>query len=618
MNHNNITLKNAINGIILYLTFFAFWITYSAFIFHSYLKDIDPENFLEIFSTPSFLLLFVILIIFYYKVSLLFSRLDGILYIPNANHYTVSGENYIKSNFPFIVLITIFSIIFTFIILVINNENILFSILLFVIFNFLSIFLMRLFLKKLNIRIALLICNLPLIPVLVLSKLNNSFEEWISLGVLWGLIASVIALIVFIIIKFPEIAKKILNFILYTLFSEFYVADQSKKHSQNIEILCCLFENLTINKRESIKELNDSLRKNKVLIKFLKRDGKKLFLKYYEDGDKYQKNSFFLDISIPEDFKIFINRLRKNTDEDYETLISGLEDEYFFNRASYKYQIMDSRTNIIKLRNNFNLLLSFLLVLITISFMLLIHSQPKYKMLIFLVLISPIFLRLILRGFEIGRSFYIDLTTSKYPESFLIGNDRMYLAVKSILEIVFLSSCVYLLCSLFECGWTFKFGDIMKIILHAFSVSMFNISYSDESGILLIYQFTHVIQVVISLILITVGISGYMTRIKYPIYYENVLEGSKYKFIQHTLFIIKREKINYFEKNLYENLSKTITYVDISDIENKEKKYFIIDELKKKYKNGDIKDEEYYHFKELILKRNAIGEQIFMDTPHKK
>ena len=92
MNHNNITLKNAINGIILYLTFFAFWITYSAFIFHSYLKDIDPENFLEIFSTPSFLLLFVILMIFYYKVSLLFSRLDGILYIPNANHYTEVGS----------------------------------------------------------------------------------------------------------------------------------------------------------------------------------------------------------------------------------------------------------------------------------------------------------------------------------------------------------------------------------------------------------------------------------------------------------------------------------------------------------------------------------------------
>lgn len=616
MNHYNTTLKTAINGIIPYLIFFTFWITYSAFILYSYLKDIEPEKFSEIFLTPSIFILLMVLIVFYFKVSLLFSRLDGILYTPSAKHYTVSGENYIKSNFLLIVGITIVSLFISFILLVSNKSNVPLSMIFFIIFNFLFIFLIRLFLKELNVWIALLICNGPLLAVLILSNLNDSFEEWINIGVLWTLIGSLIIIVIFTIVKFPKIAKKFFDFIFYTLFSEFYVADQLKKHNQNIEILYYLFENSTKNKKESLSELNDSLRKNKLLIKFLKSNGKKLFLKYYEDGEDYQKNSFFLDISIPEEFIMFINRLKKNTDEDYKTLILELEDEYFLNETSYKFRIMDSRTDVIKLRNNCNLVLSFFLMLITISFMGLSNYHSKYKMLIFLILISPIFLRLVLRGFEIGRSFYIDLTTSKYPESFLTGNDRMSLAVKSILEVVFLSSSVYLLCSLFECGWSFKIEDITKIILHAFSVSMFNISYSDEDGILLIYQLTHVIQVVISLILITIGISGYMTRIKYPVYYENILEGSKYKFIQHTLFI-KREKINYSEKIFYEDVSKTILCVDVSNVTNKEKKYFIIDELEKKYKDGDIKDEEYYHFRELVLKKNAVGEHIVINTHHK-
>ncbi|WP_236624319.1 hypothetical protein [Exiguobacterium antarcticum] len=465
--------------------------------------------------------------------------------------------------------------------------------------------------KEISIWLAALICGLPLTLILIFSYLDSSFKTQLVNWAVWVFLAALTVSTIISFVKIPEISKRFLLFVFYTLFSEFYVADQSKKYNQNIEILSYLFENLTKKKKESLKELNESLKKFKKLLKLLKRYKTELFLKYYDD--KSRKESTFLDLSSAQEFNIFINRLKENISQDFETLILEIENEYLLNESSYKYRIMKSRTNSIKLRNSCNLALSFFFMLITILLMVFIDCYTYYKSLFFLVLVSPIFLRLVLRGFEIGRSFYMDLTTSKYPESFLTGTDRITLAIKSILEIVFLSSSIYLLCSLFECGWSLKFDEIAKIILHAFSVSMFNISYSDEDGILLIYQLTHVIQVVISLILITIGISGYMTRIKYPVYFENVLENDIYKIVQHTLFINKTKKAKQSEDNLYDIVSKTIVDRDISNGEYKEKKDFIIDEIEKRYESGNINDEEYDHFINLIFNKYAVGERIHID-----
>ncbi|WP_214892368.1 hypothetical protein [Exiguobacterium sp. H66] len=612
MNHNDKLIKAVVYGITPYLSFFIFWVIYSAFVLHSDFYNVHSDNFVEKFLTPSLFISFIMLIIFYFKISLLFSRLDNILYVPNSTHYTVSGEKYIKSNFSLIVWILIFSIILFLIIFSNTALNIIFQVSIIITCTFLSVVLLRLTLKKISIWLASIVCSIPLAFILVFSYLNSSFKDQL---VNWTVVVFLAALIISIIIslvKLPEIAKKFMDFVIYTLFSEFYVADQSKKYNQNIEILSYLFENLTKKKKESLKELNESLKKFKKLLKLLKRYKTELFLKYYDD--KSRKESTFLDLSSAQEFNIFINRLKENINKDFESLILELENEYLLNESSYKYRIMKSRTNSIKLRNNCNLALSLFFLLITILFMVLINYYIfKYKMLIFLILITPIFLRLVLRGFEIGRSFYMDLTTSKYPESFLTGTDRITLAIKSILEIVFLSSSIYLLCSLFECGWSLKFDEIAKIILHAFSVSMFNISYSDEDGILLIYQLTHVIQVVISLILITIGISGYMTRIKYPVYFENVLENDIYKIVQHTLFINNTKKAKQSEDNLYDIVSKTIIDRDISNGEYKEKKDFIIDEIEKRYESGNINDEEYYHFINLIFNKYAVGERIHID-----
>ena len=566
MNHNDKTIKAVVYGITPYLSFFIFWIIYSAFLLYSNLYNTKPKDFLGEFLTPSLFISYIILIVFYFQISLLFSRLDNIIYVPNNMHYTVSGKKYIKSNFSLIVWILIFSIILFLIIFSNTALNIIFQVSIIITCTFLSVVLLRLTLKKISIWLASIVCSIPLAFILVFSYLNSSFKDQL---VNWTVVVFLAALVISIIIslvKLPEIAKKFIDFVIYTLFSEFYVADQSKKYNQNIEILSYLFEKLTKKEKRSSIEFKE-------LLKILKGDGKKLFLKYYDDEN--QRKSIFLDLSSAQEFNIFINRLKENINKDFESLILELENEYLLNESSYKYRIMKSRTNSIKLRNNCNLALSLFFLLITILFMVLINYYIfKYKMLIFLILITPIFLRLVLRGFEIGRSFYMDLTTSKYPESFLTGTDRIYLAIKSIMEIVLLSSSIYLLCSLFDANWSFKFDEITKIILHAFSVSMFNISYSDEDGILLIYQLTHVIQVVISLILITIGISGYMTRIKYPVYFENVLENDIYKIVQHTLFINNTKKAKQSEDNLYDIVSKTIVDRDISNGEYKEKKRF--------------------------------------------
>ena len=223
--------------------------------------------------------------------------------------------------------------------------------------------------------------------------------------------------------------------------------------------------------------------------------------------------------------------------EDFQKLVYKLEESTYANESiikQYKKQILDrkniedKKAEVIKFRNNYNLIYAFLVAamlflvkiiqisigidfsdlfsIITMDEMNSISKEVIYVFIIFLLI------EMIQRGIEIGKAFYFDIIEIQPKTSSLSSSDRLTLAVKSMVEITLISLSLKLL--------LLNFPDIKSVInaiLQTISIGLFNVSYPDnkiEAGINyndLVISITHFSQVLIAILLVTMAIAKYLS-----------------------------------------------------------------------------------------------------------
>lgn len=180
-------------------------------------------------------------------------------------------------------------------------------------------------------------------------------------------------------------------------------------------------------------------------------------------------------------------------------------------------------------RNLFNLLNAILLLLVFGSIFIVIFALDNEELLkkYLVIMFILIFIRLFSRSSEIIYSFYKDIVIESYwRNTFLSKGDRIALAIKSLMEIIILSS----LATAIIIGYgkidiiiEYNFRDLLKLIvsyitvfMRSISISLFNISFPLELGFKniesIFLNVIHLIQVVTSAVLITLSIAGYMGR----------------------------------------------------------------------------------------------------------
>ena len=369
-------------------------------------------------------------------------------------------------------------------------------------------------------------------------------------------------------------------------FSEFLAADQSKKNAENLTIISSIF--------------NNSSKSSADLLSYFSADLNSVFVK----PDKYRKtikSENFLDLKSNEDFRIFINNAtEKAKDSNIVSDLYFLKSEYHSAKESYTEELMNVRTENIKLRNQNNLSIGFFIFILTIPFIFL-YQKNIVDGLIIKFLMWMIFIRIVLRTFEIGRAFYFDLVESGYKNSFLISTDRIILAVKSVIEVCFLAASIYQLNTPIlineilkeDKNAVFHFYDmIWKTIEYSISVALFNVSFPEalipQSNRNFIWLTTHLIQVISSVLLITVAINSYMSRDKNLVYFDFVtVEDKEFLIIKKVKGSFEKEKI----------------LINISFNSCKDKKVFIQEInniLNDKLFNNEISEKDYDHIVNML------------------
>ncbi|WP_262685204.1 hypothetical protein [Paenibacillus baimaensis] len=181
----------------------------------------------------------------------------------------------------------------------------------------------------------------------------------------------------------------------------------------------------------------------------------------------------------------------------------------------------------IRFRNKTNLMLSFLFAANALAVVLFVLPYTSRKREAIVILLIILFSRLLSRTVEVGYAFSRDVLSSQPKGSALTGADRVRLAVTSIVEMAVTSSVVYFLyghlkklgdvVKPFENGYALyaldAFGDYLQALFGGVAIAVFNISYpmTEEFAFTML---VHLIQVLNSVILITLSIANYLNMKK--------------------------------------------------------------------------------------------------------
>ncbi|MCT4791813.1 MULTISPECIES: hypothetical protein [Exiguobacterium] len=399
-----------------------------------------------------------------------------------------------------------------------------------------------------------------------------------------------ILVVVFLIIYFPFVItsfivdlfnkkSKTRKFFLNLVLNEYLIANQSKKNAENLALIQYLIDH-------SSKKLSyyphDFLKK-------IKGPYDRIFLKS-DIQDSAVGESTFLELRKYQDFKEFIDKAREIFNDDYRETIDQLELDYQVHGHNMNALLMETRTGNIKQRNRNNLILGLCIFIISGVLALLFELHVVQFVLLYIVMWT-VFLRMVLRTLDIGRAFYNDITDSGYSKSFLSGPDRIVLAIKSVIEIAFLAASIYLIQLTQDDGWKLTFNAVFKVIEYSFAVLLFNVSFpegfSKAATKPLVWLSAHLIQVISSVILITISITGYISRKHPPVYFE-------YDCKNTDLHVLKK---------IYRSPSKYKTVLIIQGVALKDKfkmKREIESELKCLYKNNKIREEDFDQIKKEI------------------
>lgn len=256
---------------------------------------------------------------------------------------------------------------------------------------------------------------------------------------------------------------------------------------------------------------------------------------------------------------------------------SYVSKEYIYEKVTNNYLIKDNSISIRPMleirneitkwvidRNLFNLFNSIILnVIFCISFSLFLKYGSLDLTKKFLIVVYLLFsVRLFSRSSEIVYSFYNDIVSkNNLKNTFLNRGDRIALAVKSLIEIVIVSTGITVISFIFKNLEqifqinSFEWSKIIPVYLFSFmksiSISLFNFSYtgtiSFESLEQLLTSFIHIILVITSVVLITLSLAGYMNtkneRVFFNIEYNSV-NFSLIKYLYNQKTIISKIVIN--------------------------------------------------------------------------
>lgn len=494
-----------------------------------------------------------------------------------------------------------------------------------------------------------LLCKLILVFLLIIIS-DNYLPYLIQQIILFVLILfSLVSPMYFAIRDLSKVLRKvigknkssestIMSFFNKLLLSEYLAADQSKKNTENFTLLKSIFgieyhreqwESQKYKKDELLipswstskvkktfqqfheeihKKIKFEYENNKINIKELSKVEEyknvihllnlfstsmdSVFLKP-EKLRKSLKDSSFLDLKNSKEFDVFISNAEENLNgSEHLIYLETIKTKYEQTRRSFTEAIMDSRTENIKIRNQNNLIVGILIFLVTLIEIYLTKTTSLTDFLL-KFLVWMVFIRIILRTYEIGKAFYNDILESGYKNSFLTGKDRILLAFKSVIEISFLAASIYQLNTVFlandpifkyclnvSCAW-------WKTIEYAVSVSLFNVSFPEslipQSNRNFMWLSTHAIQVISSVLLITIVINSYMGREKKLIYFESIItEDNEY-------VLLKKIKNSYRKENI-------ILRVDLRGSKDKnDVRQKIVDKLHDRFHEGIISEDDFSH-----------------------
>ncbi|UFH98700.1 hypothetical protein [Bacillus toyonensis] len=263
-----------------------------------------------------------------------------------------------------------------------------------------------------------------------------------------------------------------------------------------------------------------------------------------------------------------------------------------------KKELQKQKTFYIRFRNKVNLsnsiitAISIILLIIIYTFTSIIEISYM-KSFLFIIYIF-IFLRLLSRSTEICISFYQDIIAKKsLKNTLLTGTDRISLAIKSIVEIIFTVATLSIIEILYSNNLLnilreqHDFAQLLKLTIFSFSnsiaTSLFNISFPGSTHnitlLTLSHHLIHIMQVITSLTLITLSIANYINLPKYSFYYE--LRETNTELILYKVF--------YTNNTNYEKLILSAHSIDSLS--------FI---LHSSWQNGALTDTDYLEIEEFL------------------
>ena len=313
----------------------------------------------------------------------------------------------------------------------------------------------------------------------------------IILMVLFNIYISMIIFIFSLLIILARVSNKIIAIFNFIFQTRFLAADIEKMYQTNVSII------------EEMAELDEIISnfKNEIYIEL-------------------EKNTY--DLMYKEDFEKLVWKLGKSVSTN-KSIIKQYE-----KKVLDRNTLEDKKAEVIKFRNNYNLIYAFLVAVILLvakitqisidmdflelfSIIIMDEINPIPKKIIY-VFVMFLLIEMIQRGIEIGKAFYFDIIEIQPKTSSLSSSDRLTLAVKSMAEITLISLSLKLI--------LLNFPDIKSVInaiLQTISIGLFNVSYPDnkiEAGINyndLVISITHFSQVLIAILLVTMAIAKYLS-----------------------------------------------------------------------------------------------------------
>lgn len=276
---------------------------------------------------------------------------------------------------------------------------------------------------------------------------------------------------------------------------------------------------------------------------------------------KYQLKQ---DIGRDDFFRICINRLLDIRDQSYFDKISiirklmhlNTDEQYYYKKAFY----LDYRN-----RSNFYLALLLVINFLILAILVIPVFPTKEKEILF-VLLFFIFARLLGRTVEISKAFYQDVISKEPKSSALTNAERIKLAIISIAEMAITSSIFYTAYYYFSVGDESVLyidnlfskdhmvhayqviNDSMLMLKKGVAVSFFNISFENGN----FTSFVHLLQLLNSIVLITISIANYLGMEKSRTYFTVEFENDKYHLIENivptSIEILKKKYLS--DKNL--------------------------------------------------------------------